>query len=257
MCQLLGMNCNVPTDICFSFQGFCRRGGETDEHRDGWGIAFFEGKGCRVFLDYLPSIHSPIAELVQHYPIKSRNVIAHIRKATQGELKLANTHPFQRELWGEYWIFAHNGNLNGLPASDGQFRPVGDTDSEQAFCWLLDQLRQRFAEKPPTLLLTAAIGGLFARLAEFGTFNCLLSNGELLFAHCTTNLHYIVRQAPFSSAHLIDNDISVDFSALTTPADRVAIIATQPLTDNEQWTRCQPGEYLVFVDGQRLSAMES
>ncbi|MDB9422381.1 class II glutamine amidotransferase [Microcystis aeruginosa CS-563/04] len=37
------MNCNVPTDICFSFEGFCARGGKTDEHRDGWGIAFFEG----------------------------------------------------------------------------------------------------------------------------------------------------------------------------------------------------------------------
>nr|WP_318025910.1 class II glutamine amidotransferase [Geoalkalibacter subterraneus] len=22
MCQLLGMNCNIPTDICFSFSGF-------------------------------------------------------------------------------------------------------------------------------------------------------------------------------------------------------------------------------------------
>ncbi|MFM8005787.1 MAG: class II glutamine amidotransferase, partial [Dolichospermum sp.] len=51
MCQLLGMNCNVPTDICFSFEGFSARGGKTDEHSDGWGIAFFEGKGCRIFLD--------------------------------------------------------------------------------------------------------------------------------------------------------------------------------------------------------------
>jgi hypothetical protein len=34
MCQLLGMNCNVPTDICFSFQGFRMRGGHTDEHKD-------------------------------------------------------------------------------------------------------------------------------------------------------------------------------------------------------------------------------
>ena len=42
MCQLLGMNCNVPTDICFSFAGFHRRGGSTDHHADGWGIAFFE-----------------------------------------------------------------------------------------------------------------------------------------------------------------------------------------------------------------------
>ena len=42
MCQLLGMNCNVPTDIVFSFTGFAMRGGQTDTHHDGWGIAFFE-----------------------------------------------------------------------------------------------------------------------------------------------------------------------------------------------------------------------
>ena len=41
MCQLLGMNCNVPTDICFSFTGFQKRGGETDVHTDGLGVAFF------------------------------------------------------------------------------------------------------------------------------------------------------------------------------------------------------------------------
>ena len=42
MCQLLGMNCNTPTDITFSFEGFAKRGGMTDHHSDGWGIAFFE-----------------------------------------------------------------------------------------------------------------------------------------------------------------------------------------------------------------------
>src|SRR5574343_1965550 len=88
MCQLLGMNCNVPTDICFSFAGFRARGGLTDIHKDGWGIAFFEDRGVRVFLDPQASSTSPIAELVRSYPIRSRNVIAHIRKATQGETRL-------------------------------------------------------------------------------------------------------------------------------------------------------------------------
>jgi hypothetical protein len=72
MCQLLGMNCNVPTDICFSFSGFQARGGATDVHSDGWGIAFFEGKGTRLFLDPQPSATSPVAELVRHYPIRSQ-----------------------------------------------------------------------------------------------------------------------------------------------------------------------------------------
>lgn len=42
MCQLLGMNCNVPTDISFSFAGFRKRGGLTDHHEDGFGIAFLK-----------------------------------------------------------------------------------------------------------------------------------------------------------------------------------------------------------------------
>jgi hypothetical protein len=40
MCELLGMNANVPTDICFSFSGLASRGGRTGPHTDGWGIAF-------------------------------------------------------------------------------------------------------------------------------------------------------------------------------------------------------------------------
>ena len=142
MCQLLGMNCNVPTDICFSFSGFQARGGATDVHTDGWGVAFFEGKGARLFLDPQPSSSSPVAELVRSYAIRSKNVIAHIRKATQGAIGLENTHPFMRELWGRYWIFAHNGNLiDFLPELDGSVLPVGLTDSERAFCWLLQSLR--------------------------------------------------------------------------------------------------------------------
>ncbi len=114
MCQLLGMNCNTPTDILFSFAGFRARGGITDEHCDGWGIGFFEDRGCRLFLDTKAAAKSPIAALVQRYPIRSMNIIAHIRKATQGKVRLRNTHPFLRELWGRYWLFAHNGDLRML-----------------------------------------------------------------------------------------------------------------------------------------------
>ncbi|WP_288843036.1 class II glutamine amidotransferase [uncultured Deefgea sp.] len=251
MCQLLGMNCNTPTDIVFSFEGFRRRGGLTAEHADGWGIAFFEEKGCRLFLDYLPSSRSPVADLVRSYPIKSKNVISHIRKATQGVVNLANTHPFQRELWGEYWIFAHNGNLTELPKPEqSRFQAVGYTDSEQAFCWLLDQLAQQFSIMPSRAELHQALSRIAAQLAQHGCCNFLLSNGDTLWAHCSTALHYIVRQAPFTVAHLSDMDLSVDFSNETRPNDRVAVIATQPLTDNETWTAMQAGELLMFVDGE-------
>lgn len=244
------MNCNTPTDICFSFEGFRSRGGLTDVHRDGWGIAFFEGPGCRVFLDAQPSVDSPVAELVRRYPIHSMNVIAHIRKATQGVVALENTHPFMRELWGRYWIFAHNGNLQDFsPRFDGSFMPVGGTDSERAFCWILQALRERFPAPPARDELLAVMRELASQIAAHGEFNFLLSNGDFLFAHCATRLSYIVRQAPFSVAHLMDQDVSIDFSEVTSAADRVAIIATAPLTDNEQWTALEPGTLALFEHG--------
>lgn len=255
MCQLLGMNCNVPTDICFSFTGFQARGGLTDHHQDGWGIAFFEGKGVRVFLDPQASAHSPVAELVRNYPIHSLNVIAHIRKATQGQIQLENTHPFQRELWGQYWVFAHNGNLlDYAPPLNGRFMPVGNTDSEHAFCHLLQILAERFPDQPPEPeQLHAALREITVLISHCGEFNFLLSNGAYLFAHCSTRLAYIIRQAPFAVAHLSDQDISVDFCSLTTPADRVAVIATTPITDNETWVIMAPGSLLAFHNGTPAS----
>ncbi|MGZ8315506.1 MAG: class II glutamine amidotransferase [Telluria sp.] len=252
MCQLLGMNCNVPTDIVFSFTGFAMRGGRTDTHHDGWGIAFFEGKGVRHFVDHLAAVASPVAELIKRYPIKSTNVIAHIRKATQGHVALENCHPFVRELWGRYWVFAHNGDLKEFaPVLDGAFRPVGNTDSEQAFCYLLQELRARFGDQPPALgELRAVLAELARSIAVHGTFNMMLSDGSALFAHCSTALHYVVRQHPFPTAHLADEDVSVDFAQVTTPNDRVAVVVTAPLTRNETWTAFAPGEMKVFVDGQ-------
>ena len=256
MCQLLGMNANVPTDICFSFEGFRARGGRTDQHRDGWGIAFFEGRGLRTFLDPSPAVHSPIAELVRNYPIKSCNVIAHIRRATQGVVALENCHPFQRELWGRHWVFAHNGNLEGFRLEgSGGFQPVGTTDSEAAFCRILRKIVGAFGDQHPSLAsLHDVISQEAEDLSRFGPFNFLLSNGQWLFARCATSLHYVLRQAPFRCAHLLDEDVTIDFSRVTQPNDRVSIIATIPLTDDETWTAIQPGELIAFEDGAPVSA---
>ncbi|MDZ4074383.1 MAG: class II glutamine amidotransferase [Hylemonella sp.] len=250
MCQLLGMNCNVPTDVMFSFAGFAERGGRTDHHGDGWGIAFFEDKGLRHFVDHQSAAKSPVAELIRHYPIKSRNVISHIRKATQGEVTLENCHPFVRELWGRYWVFAHNGDLKDYaPRLHGSFRPVGHTDSERAFCWLLQELAKSHASVPSIAELTLTLRELVPQIAKYGTFNFLLSNGEALWAHASTNLYHVVRQHPFGSATLRDEDLSVNFAEHAAPGDRVAVVVTAPLTTDEAWTPFAPGELRVFVDG--------
>lgn len=254
MCQLLGMNCATPTDITFSFRGFSQRAGVTSDHCDGFGIAFFEDKACRLFVDNQSAVESPIAELIRNYPIKSRNVIAHIRKATQGKINLENSHPFSRELWGRQWIFAHNGDLHGFqPELTGRFTPVGNTDSELAFCYLLEQLVKRFGYTEPTLdQIFDLLLEISPQIAEHGTFNFCLSNGQALFSYAITKLHWLVREYPFQPAQLIDLDVEVDFSEVTTAEDRVAVITTEPLTQNEVWQAYQPGEMILFQHGRPI-----
>lgn len=250
MCELLGMSANVPTDVRFSFAGLARRGGATGPHRDGWGISFYEGRGARAFHDPRPSADSEIARLLRNYEVQSKIVIAHVRRANRGRVSLENTHPFTRELWGRAWTFAHNGQLKGVKKLPlGAFHPIGGTDSEHAFCWTLEQLRARFASLPSPRALETELAKLFGELAQMGVLNVLLSEGRCLYAYCTKSLHYIERRAPFGRATLIDDDLQVDFSQVTTPNDRVAVVASAPLTRDEIWSVLPLGRLSVFRDG--------
>ncbi|CAN0025782.1 unnamed protein product [Ascophyllum nodosum] len=279
MCQLMGMQANTPTDFSFSFRGFRERGGRTGHHVDGWGLAFFQGRGFRLFCDSLPSALSPVANLICAYPIKSRTVIAHVRMATQGEVRMENVHPFTRELWGSYWIFAHNGDVpsaknaatNGLYATKSkQYIPVGDTDSEKAFCYFLNQLLDAFPDGRPNMAdVYVELERIWKRLCRDSgvIFNFLLGqNGETLFAGCwpgarpgskTWNtLYYTIREFPFSTCQLVDDDCEVDFTTVTSPNDRVSVIASSPLTTNEIWYEMARGDFLAFHGGQPFSSAE-
>lgn len=260
MCQLLGMNSHLPASLTLSFTGFSQRGGCTDHHADGWGIAFFEsegdqpGKAARHFVDKESASTSPIAKMLKSYPIKSHNVVAHVRKATVGAVTLENCHPFTRELWGRYWVFAHNGDLKEFnPPLHGSFKPVGTTDSELAFCWLLQELNKSHASVPTVEELTQTLAELVPRISRHGTFNFLLSNGQALWAHASTKLCYVVRQHPFSHVQLKDEDVTVDLSELNGPEDRLVIVVTEPLTTNEAWVSMEAGELQAFADGQPLT----
>lgn len=248
------MSANTPTDLCFSFTGLTRRGGETGPHKDGWGIAFYEGKGVRLFHDPESCATSKIAEFVAKLPIKSKNAICHIRQANVGKVNLANTHPFTRELWGQYWVFAHNGQIEDFSISKkGLYEPVGNTDSEQVFCDLLNHIHENVPREAELDILTQSIVTKSQEYAQQGVFNCLLGNGEWLFTFCSTKLASITRKAPFGPARLKDTELTVDFASKTTPTDIVSVIATEPLTHNEAWDVYQPGEWKLWQQGEIIA----
>ncbi|MFY7942803.1 MAG: class II glutamine amidotransferase, partial [Burkholderiaceae bacterium] len=118
-------------------------------------------------------------------------------------------------------------------------------------------LRARYATQPPLSELTRSIRELASEIADFGTFNFLLSNGEFMFAHCTTHLHFVTRRYPFTTVKLIDCDMQIDLSKHNSMNDVISVIATQPLTTNENWQAFLPGELRVFVDGRSVDVSEN
>lgn len=253
MCELLGMSANTPTDLVFSFSALMQRGGISADHKDGWGVCFYDGKGVRQFHDASPGCESQVADFIRSHPIRSCTSIAHIRKANRGKISQVNTHPFIRELWGEYWVFAHNGQIKGIKNWELEpfYTPVGTTDSERLFCYILGKIKKKFPNRPKSDRdLLEYIRSLLVDCHNSGIMNLLFSEGKNLYAFCSTKLHWITRKAPFGKAELSDIEFTVDFSRVTTPGDIVTVIATHPLTKNENWNRMEKGEFLVFKNGK-------
>jgi predicted glutamine amidotransferase len=258
MCELLGVVSNVPADLAFSFTGFALRGGQTGPHADGWGLSLYNGLFARTFLEPDPAFSSPLARFLRENPIQTPLAVAHIRKKTRGEASIQNTHPFVRVVHGRHIVFAHNGTLPNIRSRPLRTQStIGDTDSEHAFCVMLDTLRASYGERYPSdpRELGRTLWQIGNKMGEDGVFNFLYADGECLYARCGDNLSSIVRHAPFGLATLVDADVRVNFGEMQghRPDMRMAVVATEPLTRDETWTKATPGTLWVFRAGELLA----
>jgi Glutamine amidotransferases class-II len=128
----------------------------------------------------------------------------------------------------------------------------------------LDSLKAEFKELPTLPVLHRFIKKICDEVVSGNNddtiFNFLLGCGlYTMFAYSWpgrrpnskvwNGLWYIVRQPPFRVANLIDCDYSIDFSRVTTKEDRVAVIATKPLTNELEWKEFKRGELIMFDHG--------
>jgi predicted glutamine amidotransferase len=263
MCELLGISSSVATDVAFSFSGLALRGGQTGPHADGWGISLYDGRFARTFLEPHPAFSSPLARFVRDNPIHTRLAVAHVRKMTRGVAAIQNTHPFVRVFDRRHVVFAHNGTLPGVRERPLHLEsPIGDTDSEHAFCVILESLRAAYGPRYPDdpRRLGRTLFELGNQLGADGVFNFLLADGEHLFARCGDSLFSIQRRAPFGEATLVDADVRVNFDDVMAGAGadaRLAVVATAPLTRDERWEQAAPGDLWIFAGGDRLDGHDA
>lgn len=123
-----------------SFRTFRHRG---EHNADGWVFACYSDKAAQIIKEPENSANSYMSEFInKSYKIKSKIYISHVRLASAGSKSFSNTHPFSRELFGKEYIFAHNGTLHNFDLSYTHYKPIGQTDSEQAFCYIIEKIKE-------------------------------------------------------------------------------------------------------------------
>jgi predicted glutamine amidotransferase len=198
MCRLFGFRSNVRERVhqsLVSEKNSLLR--QSQEHKDGWGIAYYEqGPMPAVAHGLGPAHQDPEFERVSSL-VDSHAVLAHIRLASIGEIALRNTHPF---LFGR-WAFAHNGTLREFeqyresveraiaPHFRDQLR--GDTDSERCFHLFLTQLAELGGiDDPPIDRVACALAKTVKFVVDLGDMrdgklcstNFLVTDGQLMVA---------------------------------------------------------------------------
>lgn len=263
MCELFAMDGRVPSDVELSLTEFARHGGLTDHHSDGWGVAWYDDGDVNLVKEAAPAASSAHVRFLQSNPFVSRVVMSHIRHATQGAVRTRNCQPFARELGGVWHCFAHNGDLKGVASLDGfesgAFRPVGETDSERAFCVLMERMRRVWRDGLPALATRRAVITGFAReLRELGPANFLYSDGDALFAHAhkrhqrdgtvrAPGLWRLTRHCSQGGRFETDG-----LRIVATEEQHVVLIASVPLT-SERWEPLAEGEVIVAREGVLVS----
>ncbi len=273
MCELFAVSSSMPTEISFSLDIFSKHGGLTDHHRHGWGIAYYQENAVKIIKEAHQASDSLCLDFIKNYRMKSSIIMSHIRYATQGEISYRNTQPFTRELGGCEHVFIHNGDLKGLVNNpkyqSRRFMPLGQTDSEAAFCYLMTQMTAIWdAPDFPTLPQRFQVFNFFAlEMQSLGLANFIYSDSQHTFVFSdkrevkdkkdkkkTVTLPglYLLQR----SCQTHSGDTAIDgLDIKQTYSKNVVLVSSVPLND-ENWMPLTTGQSFVLKAGEITSLIE-
>lgn len=182
--------------------------------------------------------------------------IGHIRGAAK-RLVQKDTQPFSHSYAGRDWIFVHSGDLRHDYAAyiplekNALFEPIGSTDSEHAFCYILEKMKNANARS----LADVGWNLLYSWLCDIntlGTANIMMSDGlDTVIYHDLNafNPLYWLRSCPPHQAAYFETDIfSID---VTTPFDiHHTFILVSNENMNKQCIPLQPRQMLILRRGK-------
>ncbi|TFG30003.1 class II glutamine amidotransferase [Candidatus Thorarchaeota archaeon] len=263
MCDLLGLTFTTNITANISLNLFQEHG---MKNPDGWGLAFYNEGVLQVIKEAKTAIDSGLYDFMERYT-SSKTIISHVRRSTRGIPSYLNTHPFYRRLVLNdrklEIAFAHNGTITDVDClSSGKFAPIGETDSEIAFCHILNNISSQKDFKWDI----KGFRFLMTNLREINdgqnTMNCIFSDGNHLFCYSDENDHnnglrFTKQEFPFGKVELERAETSLGFIDISGSDSKRSnrhipsgyIISTRILT-KETWIEFERGELIVFKDGR-------
>jgi len=260
MCELFGMSSRYSTTVKLSLKAFESHWQKPQYKADGWGVAFNRGKDCLLVKEPIPAGQSETLHFLENNTFRSSLVISHLRRAGKGAKRsFVNTQPFAKELFGRKFIFAHNGFLPQIFSKKDyrlmHFKPLGATDSEHAFCYLLDRMKVEVnnKQKNNAEIIGQLLNHYACKIDKLGKFNFLMSDSKYLYAFRSDNLFTAQRDCVCRVENLKGGPLSVRMRPIC-PAknQRVGLIATVPLMEDSCWKPLPLKEVIIFAKGRKI-----
>ncbi|MBX3181757.1 MAG: class II glutamine amidotransferase [Polyangiaceae bacterium] len=197
MCRLFGFRSVIQSSVHRSLlEADNALGEQSNQHPDGWGVAFYVDGAPHVTRSPTTALGDQLFHRLSGV-VSSETVLAHVRKATQGQNNVLNCHPFQ---FGR-WVFAHNGDIPNLEERRAallsevvpQLRRfiLGETDSEIVFFIFLTLLQRvgPLARRHGVEDVLAALRATIARVREVcdahgveSLLTVMVTDGEVMAA---------------------------------------------------------------------------
>ena len=185
MCELFGVTANRRVKINELLKRFFEH---SCDHRNGWGLAFLDDNSVSIEKEPIRASDSLYLKNRLTGRIETARCMAHIRKATIGDVNFSNTHPFsKRDESGRIWVLVHNGTIFESPVlSAYQYKQEGTTDSERILLYIVDQVNKHYVSELNTFDANERIKlieGIIKKLAPENKLNIMLYDGDYFYVH--------------------------------------------------------------------------
>jgi predicted glutamine amidotransferase len=265
MCRLFGFRSVIPSQVHRSLLAAENAlGVQSEFHPDGWGVAFYIDGAPHVTRSPSTALGDALFHRLSGV-VASETVLAHVRKATQGDKTVFNCHPFQHGRW----VFAHNGDIPKfeevrgalLELIDQRLRRfvMGDTDSEVVFFIFLSELGRAAGkgQRPELTHAMTALRGTVKRVRDIcdgrpgvdaALLTLMATDGENLVAtHGGKDLFFSTYKT-----RCPDRDHCPSLSAVCEAPSASGIVnhfivSSEPLQGDNVWLPLEAGD-IVGVD---------